>query len=128
VIRRLVRDLELPVEVVGCPTIREPDGLALSSRNASLSEEERAAARSLYEALARAAWLVAGDERDTMVLRAEMAKRIGSEPLAAIDYAAIVDEETFEDVDRVARPARALVAARIGSTRLIDNLLLRPDG
>jgi pantoate--beta-alanine ligase len=128
VIRRLVRDLELPVEVVGCPTIREPDGLALSSRNASLSEEERAAARSLYEALARAAWLVAGGERDTVVLRAEMAKRIGSEPLAAIDYAAVVDEETFEDVDRVTRPARALVAARIGSTRLIDNLLLRPDG
>jgi pantoate--beta-alanine ligase len=128
VIRRMVRDLEMPVEVVGCPTVREPDGLALSSRNAYLSEEERAAARCLYEALARAAWMVEGGERDAAVLRAEMAKRIGAEPLASIDYAAIVDEETFEDLDRLTGPARALVAATIGSTRLIDNLGLRPDG
>jgi pantoate--beta-alanine ligase len=128
VIRRMVRDLEMPVEVVGCPTVREPDGVALSSRNAFLSEEERAAARCLYEALARAAWMVEGGERDAAVLRAEMAKRIGAEPLASIDYAAIVDEETFEDLDRLTGPARALVAATIGSTRLIDNLGLRPDG
>ncbi|HJV04172.1 MAG TPA: pantoate--beta-alanine ligase [Actinomycetota bacterium] len=128
VVRRMVRDLEMPVEVVGCPTVREPDGVALSSRNAYLSEEERAAARCLYEALARAAWMVEGGERDAAVLRAEMAKRIGAEPLASIDYAAIVDEETFEDLDRLTGPARALVAATIGSTRLIDNLGLRPDG
>jgi pantoate--beta-alanine ligase len=123
-VRRMVSDLELPVAVVGCPTIREPDGLALSSRNALLSPEDRNAARCLYEALARAAWLVEGGERDTIVLRAEMAKRIGSEPLAAIDYAAIVDDDTFKDVDRLSGPARAVVAARFGSTRLIDNLLL----
>jgi pantoate--beta-alanine ligase len=123
-VRRMVSDLELPVAVVGCPTIREPNGLALSSRNALLSPQERDAARCLYEALARAAWLVEGGERDAVVLRAEMAKRIGSEPLAAIDYAAIVDDDTFEDVDRLSGPARALVAARFGSTRLIDNLLL----
>jgi pantoate--beta-alanine ligase len=123
-VRRMVSDLEFPVAVFGCPTIREPDGLALSSRNGLLSPEERDAARCLYEALARAAWLVEGGERDAIVLRAEMAKRIGSEPLAAIDYAAVVDDDTFEDVDRLSGPSRALVAARFGSTRLIDNLLL----
>jgi pantoate--beta-alanine ligase len=126
VIRRMVSDLDLPVTVVGCPTVREPDGLALSSRNALLSPEERAAAKSLYEALARAAWLVEGGELDTVVLRAEMAKRIGAEPLARIDYAAVVDEETFEEVDRLRGPARALVAAAFGTARLIDNLPLAP--
>jgi pantoate--beta-alanine ligase len=128
VVRRMASNLELPVAVVGCPTIREADGLALSSRNALLTPEERAAAKCLYEALARAAWLVEGGERDAMVLRAEMAKRIGSEPLASIDYAVVVDDATLEETDRLAGPARALVAARFGSTRLIDNLLLRPDG
>jgi pantoate--beta-alanine ligase len=124
VVRRMVADLEFPVALVGCPTIREPDGVALSSRNSTLSTEERGAARCLYEALARAAWLVEGGERDAVVLRAEMAKRIGSEPLAAIDYSAIVDDDTFEELDRLTGSARALVAARIGTTRLIDNLVL----
>lgn len=124
VIRRMVADLDLPVEVVGRPTVREPDGLAVSSRNGHLSAEERAAAGCLYEALARAAWLVEGGERDANALRAEMAKRIGAERLARIDYAAVVDEATFEDVDRVEGPARALVAATVGSTRLIDNVPL----
>jgi pantoate--beta-alanine ligase len=126
VIRRMVSDLDLPVKVVGCLTVREPDGLALSSRNALLSPEERAAARSLYEALARAAWLVEGGERDAVALRAEMAKRIAAEPLARIDYAAVVDEETFEEVAGLDGPARALVAATFGATRLIDNLPLGP--
>ena len=123
-IRRMVADLDLPVEVVGGPTVREPDGLALSSRNVHLSAEERAAATCLYEALARAAWLVEGGELDANALRAEMAKRIGAEPLARIDYAAVVDEATFEDLERLDRPSRALVAATVGSTRLIDNLPL----
>jgi pantoate--beta-alanine ligase len=126
VIRRMVSDLDLPVAVVACPTIRESDGLALSSRNVFLSPEERAAARCLYEALARAAWLVEGGETDVTALRAEMAKRVGAEPLARIDYAAVVDEDTFEDVDHVKAPARALVAATFGDTRLIDNLPLAP--
>jgi pantoate--beta-alanine ligase len=124
VIRRMVLDLDMPVEAVGCPTVREEDGLAMSSRNAYLSEDERAAATCLYEALARAAWLVEGGERDANVLKAEMAKRIGAEPLARLDYVAVVDDGTFTETDRVERPARALVAARIGSTRLIDNLAL----
>jgi pantoate--beta-alanine ligase len=126
VIRRMVRDLDLPAEVVACPTIREDDGLALSSRNSYLSPEERRAAVCLYEALARAAWLAQGGETDAHVLRAEMAKRIGMEPLARIDYVAVVDEDTFEEVDRLRGPARALVAARFGRARLIDNLALEP--
>ncbi|HEV3474386.1 MAG TPA: pantoate--beta-alanine ligase [Actinomycetota bacterium] len=127
VIRRMVADLELPVEVVACPTVREPDGLAMSSRNTYLSGEERRAATCLYEALARAAWLVEGGERDVLTLKAEMAKRIGAEALARVDYVAVVDEETFQEVDVVRGPARALVAARIGTTRLIDNLALKGD-
>jgi pantoate--beta-alanine ligase len=127
VIRLMVSDLDLPVDVVGCPTVREPEGLALSSRNALLSPQERAAARSLYEALARAAWLVEGGERESVALRAEMAKRIGAERLARIDYATVVDENTFEEVATLEGPARALVAATFGETRLIDNLPLRPE-
>jgi pantoate--beta-alanine ligase len=127
VIRRMVADLDLPVTVVGCPTIREPDGLAMSSRNVYLEGEERRAATCLYEALARARWLVEGGERDASALRAEMAKRIGAERLARLEYVAVVDEGTFEDVDRLARPARALVAARVGRARLIDNLRLPVD-
>jgi pantoate--beta-alanine ligase len=126
VLRRMVRDLDLPVEVVGCPTVREEDGLALSSRNAYLSPEERAAATCLYEALARAAWLAEGGETDAHVLKAEMAKRIGMEPLARIEYVAVVDEGTFEEVDRLRGPSRALVAAGFGKARLIDNVPLRP--
>jgi pantoate--beta-alanine ligase len=122
----MVRDLDLPVEVIGGPTVRDPDGLAMSSRNTYLSSEERQAATCLYEALARAAWLVEGGERDARVIRAELARRIGAEPLAALDYVAVVDEDTFDEVERLRGPVRALVAARIGPARLIDNLLLRP--
>jgi len=128
VIRRMVAALDMPVSVVGCPTVREADGLAMSSRNAYLSKEERRAATCLYEALARAAWLVEGGERDAAVLKAEMAKRIGAERLARLDYVAAVDDSTFEEVDRLRGPSRALVAARFGTARLIDNLSLRVGG
>ena len=127
VVRRMVRDLDLPAEIIGCATVREPDGLAMSSRNTYLSPEQRQAATCLYEALARTAWLVEGGERDGRVLRAELARRIGAEPLAALDYVAVVDEDTFEEIDWLRGPARALVAARIGPARLIDNVLLRPS-
>jgi pantoate--beta-alanine ligase len=124
VIRRMVRDLSLPIEVEGCSTVREPDGLATSSRNAYLSPEERQAAGCLFLALSEAAQMARGGERDTAPLVAAMAREIGATPEARIDYAAVVDDETFDEVSTIAGPARALVAARFGETRLIDNLLL----
>jgi len=124
VVRRMVRDLSLPIEVVGCPTVREPDGLATSSRNAYLSPDQREAAGCLFLALSEAAEMAQSGERDAATLVAAMAREIGATPEARIDYAAAVDEETFEDVGTIAGPARALVAARFGETRLIDNLLL----
>jgi len=124
VIRRMVRDLSLPVEVEGCPTVREPDGLATSSRNAYLSPEQREAAGCLFLALSEAAQMARGGERDAATVVAAMAREIGATPEARIDYAAVVDDETFEEVSRIAGPARALVAARFAETRLIDNLLL----
>jgi pantoate--beta-alanine ligase len=126
-IRRMATDLDFPVEVVGCPTVREPDGVALSSRNEYLSSEERLAAPALFDALAASAELVRNGERNGDVLRAEMARRIGAEPLARLDYVAVVDDASWEDVDTLRGPARALVAARIGPARLIDNLLLPWD-
>jgi pantoate--beta-alanine ligase len=124
VVRRMVRDLSLPIEVEGCPTVREPDGLATSSRNAYLSPEQRDAAGCLFLALSEAAQMARGGERDAATLVAAMAREIGATPEARIDYAAVVDDETFEEVATIAGPARALVAATFGETRLIDNLLL----
>ncbi|HEY3240300.1 MAG TPA: pantoate--beta-alanine ligase, partial [Acidimicrobiia bacterium] len=128
-VRRMAADLDMPVQVVPVATVREIDGLALSSRNAYLGPEERRAAPVLFEALSEAAGLVRRGERDADVLRATMARRIGSEPLARLDYAAVVDERTWDDAKVIESPARALVAARVGRARLIDNLLLpwKPD-
>jgi pantoate--beta-alanine ligase len=123
-VRRMVRDLDAPVEVIGCPTVRDPDGLALSSRNARLTKEERAAAPVLFEALSDAAALARQGERDANVLKAHMAKLIGAEPLASLDYVAVVDNATWEEPSTLDGTARALVAARFGGTHLIDNLLL----
>ncbi len=124
VIRRMVRDLAFPVEVVACPTVREPEGLAISSRNARLSPEQRDAAGCLFLALSAAAELARGGGRDAARLIAAMAREVGATPQARLEYAAVVDDETFEDLAEIARPARALVAARFGEVRLIDNLLL----
>src|SRR5256885_952189 len=100
------------------------DGLAVSSRNARLSSRERAAACVLCDSLSTAAALVRRGERRSDLLRAEMARRIGAEPLARLDYVAVVDEERWEEPSVIESPSRALVAARFGETRLIDNLLL----
>jgi pantoate--beta-alanine ligase len=123
-IRRMVGELNFPVAVVACPTVREIDGLALSSRNAYLSADERRAAPVLFDALSVAAGLVRAGERSAAVVKAEMARRIGAEPLARIDYVAVVDDATWEEASTIAGPARALVAARFGATRLIDNVVL----
>jgi pantoate--beta-alanine ligase len=124
VIGRMVRDLSLPVDVRGCPVVREADGLALASRNLLLSPEQREAATCLFLALSEAAGLARAGERETGRLVAAMAREIGATPQARIDYVAVVDDQTFEEVPTIARPARALVAARVGPVRLIDTLLL----
>lgn len=123
-VRRMVADLGLAVEIVGCPTVREPDGLARSSRNAYLSPEEREQAGCLFLGLSEAAAMARAGEREAPVLVAAIAREVGGTALARLDYAAVVDEATFEPVALVDHPVRAIVAARFPSTRLIDNLLL----
>lgn len=124
VVRSLVRDLSFPVEVVGCPTVREPDGVATSSRNVRLTPEQREAAGCLFLALSEAAEMARAGERDGARLVAVMAREIGATSGARLDYASVVDEATFDEVREIVGPARAVVAARFGGTRLIDNLLL----
>jgi len=120
-IRRLARDLDIETEIVGHPTQRDPDGLALSSRNAYLSPEERARATELPRALeaARAAILAGADVADALGAAVERLRRAGFGP---IDYAELRDAETLVPLHRLDRPARLLAAARLGATRLIDNL------
>ena len=124
VIRQMARDLAIGTEVVACPTVREADGLALSSRNVHLSTEERAAAPVLRRALiaAREAWL--GGERSGEVLRTTMRDVLATEPLADPDYVSVADGRTLEELDVVDGPALASLAVRFGTTRLIDNELL----
>lgn len=123
-VRRMVADEGLPVAVVGCPTVREPDGLAISSRNVFLGLEEREEATCLFLALSEAAELARSGEREPAVLIAAMAREIGATPRADLDYATVVDASTFEPAPRIAGPALALVAARLPGARLIDNLPL----
>jgi pantoate--beta-alanine ligase len=127
VIRQMARDLAIGTEVVTSPTIREPDGLALSSRNVHLSPEQRAAATVLRRALlgARDAW--ESGERSGDALRAGMRQMIAAEPLATVDYVSVADNATLEELETVDRPALASVAVRFGETRLIDNEILDVD-
>jgi pantoate--beta-alanine ligase len=121
VIRQMARDLAIPTEVIACPTVREPDGLALSSRNVHLTPDERRAAPVLRRALlaARARW--ADGERSGDVLRDTMWKTLTSEALADVDYVSVADGRTLAELDRVDGPALLSLAVRFGSTRLIDN-------
>jgi pantoate--beta-alanine ligase len=121
VVRRMAADLSLPVEVVGCPTLREPDGLAMSSRNVYLTPEERAAAPVLHRALVAGAEAIGAGERDPAAIRALMARMVAAEPLARLDYAEVVDAATLQDIDPLAGNLRLLAAARFGRGRLIDN-------
>lgn len=131
-IRKMVNQvdhLNETVEIVGCPTIREPDGVALSSRNAYLGADERVQAGCLFLALTEGAEAARAGERDPNVLVALMAREIGATPLARLDYAAVVVDATFEPATTLDRPTRAIVAAAFPSARLIDNLALpRPPG
>jgi len=125
VIRRLVADLNLPVRVEVCPTVREPDGLAMSSRNALLSPAERARASALYRALSAAAEHAAGGERSAEALLDTALQAMA--PFAVEpEYVALVDPDTLEPVTHLHEPALMAVAAHVGATRLIDNVIVRP--
>jgi len=126
IVQQMARDLNLDVEIVVCPIVREADGLAMSSRNTYLSGEDRKAATVLYRALRAAENEIAAGVRDALHLQGAMHKVLHSEPRARVDYAEIVDAEMFEPVVRVARRSYAVLAVYIGKTRLIDNMLIEP--
>jgi pantoate--beta-alanine ligase len=124
VIRRMMIDLNLPVELVICPTVREADGLAMSSRNVYLSPEDRHAAPVVYAALQEAARRYAAGERSAEALRAVMRATLAREPRANPQYVSIADLETLQELDQIERGALASLAVFFGTTRLIDNLIL----
>ena len=124
VIKAMVRDLDVDVEIVPMPTVREPDGLAMSSRNVYLSPEERQAALVLSQALSLAQEMWERGLRDGDEYRERLRALIESEPLARIDYVSVADPETLEELDRIGGPALVSLAVRIGRTRLIDNVTL----
>jgi pantoate--beta-alanine ligase len=121
VIRRMALDLALPTAVVACPTVREPDGLALSSRNVRLSPTERGAAPVLYRSLAAARARWEAGERDAGALRSVMRAVLATEPLARVDYVSVADGSTLRELERVDGPALLSLAVRFGDVRLIDN-------
>jgi pantoate--beta-alanine ligase len=124
VIKKMAADLNMNLEIVTLPTVREPDGLAMSSRNSYLNPDERQAALVLYQALTLGHGLWEQGERDAENIRQQMRRLIQKEPLAHIDYVSIADAETLDELDTVKPPALVLLAVKIGSTRLIDNMVL----
>ena len=124
VIKRMAADLNMNLEVVVVPTVRESDGLAMSSRNMYLSPKERQAGTILFKALTLARQLRGGGEKDAENIRRQMTALIQKEPLAQIDYVSIADAETLKELNSLDRPAVASLAVRIGKTRLIDNMPL----
>jgi len=125
-ITQMAGDLNLDTEIVVCPPVREPDGLALSSRNVYLNAEERKVATVLHRALDAAKSELASGVRDALQLQAVLQRTLGAERHARVDYVEIVDAETFEPVVRVSNPCYILLAVFIGKTRLIDNLYIEP--
>jgi pantoate--beta-alanine ligase len=124
VIKRMVSDLNMNLELVAVPTVREPDGLAMSSRNTYLSPKERQAALVLWQALDLANQLWSEGERNAGKIRQKMKALIDSEPLAQIDYISVADAESLEELGEIDRPALVSLAVRVGKTRLIDNIVL----
>jgi pantoate--beta-alanine ligase len=125
IIRRMVRDLNLPVEIVVCPIVRDPDGLAMSSRNAYLDPEQRKHALVLHRSLMRMQGLADAGERDTAKLLAAGRKEFDKESQARLDYFEIVNPDTLDPLEDVSNGALAAVAAFVGNTRLIDNVVLK---
>jgi pantoate--beta-alanine ligase len=126
IIRRMVDDLNFDIKVIGVPTVRESDGLAMSSRNTYLSEDERLSALSLFQSLKGAQESVSEGNKDARELIEQALQFISSHPHTQTDYVALCDPETLEHVDRVERPTLMALAVRVGKTRLIDNAILEP--
>jgi pantoate--beta-alanine ligase len=126
VIRQMVRDLNFDIKIVGTRTIRETDGLAMSSRNTYLNENQRISALALNQSLKKAQELVENGQKDTADIIDKAAKMIRSHPETEIDYIAIFDPETLDDMETIDRPARMALAVKVGKARLIDNILLKP--
>lgn len=127
IIRQMALDMALDSEIVVCPIVREPDGLALSSRNRYLSPAERKAATVLYRALSRAQRMIEEGERDTLRIATAARQELAGEPLASVDYVEIVDAGSFELAVRLTPSCLALLAVRFGGTRLIDNMQVEMD-
>ena len=125
VIRRMVRDMDMDMDIIGAPIVREPDGLALSSRNKYLSAQERTAALVLSRSLFEIRELCAQGEHDALKLSQQVWQNISAEPLAKIDYIKVCDLETLEDVSQIRRDAIVALAVFFGKTRLIDNVILK---
>jgi pantoate--beta-alanine ligase len=126
IVKRMARDLAMPVEVIGCETVREPDGLAMSSRNTYLGPDERAVAPALRQALLEAERAVRSGERDPGSVRDRVTDRLAAEPLWAVEYVDIRDAETLAEVASIDGPVVIAAAGRLGRARLIDNIVVAP--
>lgn len=127
IIRRMVQDLNMDIQIIGAPIVREADGLAMSSRNNYLTPEQRPVARTLYQSLTRATELVNKGVRDAARIIAEAQQIITADPDTEIDYLAVCDPETLDNVQTIENPVLMALAVKIGSTRLIDNTILDPN-
>jgi len=125
IIKKMVRDLNLDVEIQVLPTVREEDGLALSSRNVYLTKDQRKAALCLVESLREANRLIEAGERDPQIIKNEMTRLIDAEPLASLDYIAIVDLENLDPLDKIEKETLIAIAVFFGKVRLIDNMIVR---
>ena len=126
VIKQMIKDLNLDIEIVAHPTVREKDGLAMSSRNIYLSSAERESATSLYKALLLAQKLVKEGERDSQKIKEEMEKFIHSFPFTKVQYIEFVDPQTLDPIDKINKPVLCALAVYVGKARLIDNMLITP--
>jgi pantoate--beta-alanine ligase len=124
VIQRMVADLNMPLEIVVCPTVREPDGLAVSSRNQYLSPQERKEALVIYRSLQRSAELIRGGETAVARITEQMREILGQVPALKVEYVSLVDAGSLEDLPRVQGKVLIAVAGRLGATRLIDNIVV----
>jgi len=127
IIKQMVKDLNFDISVIGCPTVREPDGLAMSSRNARLSKNQREYALSLIKVIKKVQTLLKNGETNSNKLIRHAVDLVNSQPGADIDYINICDPETLDDISVIDRPAILALAVRIGEVRLIDNMIISPN-